>query len=186
MTNYLVREAQTFSSEPIVAVDIGARGGFLTEWQVFKDQVRIYCFGPDEEESRRLAADAPPNVSYIPIAVAGSSGPATLYETKLSYGAGLYRSRMEYFNRFLNRDNNVTVGESRVMAQTLDKVMDEYSIPEVDFIKVDCEGAELDILRGATRAVASALGILSEIRFHEELNGSPPFASLDDFLRSHG
>ena len=66
--------------------------------------------------------------------------------------------------------------------------MRDHDIPPFDFIKLDAEGAELDILKGGAEAVASQrlLGVLSEIRLHAEINGSPPFSSLDAFLRSQG
>ena len=70
----------------------------------------------------------------------------------------------------------------------LDEVLSEFSVPAVDFIKLDVEGAELDILSSGTRCLASPslLGMVSEIRLHPEINGSPPYAELDVFLRRHG
>ncbi len=187
MTAYLVQQIRVFERDPVVIFDVGARDGVNSEWAVFGDQAHVYCFEPDEEECRRLAADAPSHVHYIATALGRSSGAATLFETKLPYSTGLYKTRMEYFGRFLNHDNGITVGERTVVVQSLDEVVSTEGIAHIDFIKLDAEGAELDILEGAkaTLAAGNFLGVLSEIRLHREINGSPPFASLDAFLQDH-
>lgn len=187
MTRHLV-EKQIFSGEPIVILDVGARWGMNAEWAVLGDQMRVYCFEPDEAECARLAAEAASQVTYIPTALGRQTGKATLYESKLAASTSLYKTRMEFFGRLVNRDNGAVVAEHLVAVKSLDDIMAEQGIPYVDFIKVDAEGAELDILQGGEGIVRSAslLGILSEIRLHEEINGSPPFASLDAFVRERG
>jgi FkbM family methyltransferase len=188
MTSYLVRDLRIFRDDPIVILDVGARGGFNTEWSVFADQIQIYGFEPDEEECRRLAEAAPAGVNYIPSALGRSSGMATLYEAKLAASTSLYETRPDYFNRLLNRDNGRIVDKRSVFVRSLDEVLAERGIGSVDFIKLDAEGAELDILEGGAACVGgkTLLGVLAEMRFHEEINGSPPFAELDIFLRKYG
>ena len=188
MTRYLVEERRVFAEDPLVIFDVGARFGPNAEWAVFGDQMRVYCFEPDEEECRRLTAEAPPQVTYIPAALGRKTEQATLYEAKLSSSTSLYKTRMEYFKRFVNRDNGVVVAQRDVSVQSLDDVMAAHGIPSVDFVKLDAEGAELDILKGGERILSTGnpLGILSEIRLHEEINGSPPFASLDAYVREKG
>ena len=188
MTNFLVREVGAFRDDPIVILDIGARGGLNPEWSVFADQAKVYCFEPDEHECKRLADDAPAHVTYIPRALGRTSGRATLYQAKLPASTSLYQTRMDYFGCLLNRDNGETIGRESVEARSLDDVMSEYGIKSANFIQIDAEGAELDILLGARACLAEAtpLGILSEVRFHEEINGSAPFALLDQFVREEG
>ncbi len=82
MTSFLVKETAVFRDDPIVLLDVGARGGVGREWKVFGDQLRAYAFESDEEECRRLAAAAPPNLKYIPRALGWS----------LSHGQEILRS----------------------------------------------------------------------------------------------
>lgn len=188
LTRHLVEELRIFAEDPLVIFDVGARFGSNAEWDVFGDQMRVYCFEPDEEECERLTAQAPPYVTYVPTALGRISGDATLYESKLSSSTSLFKTRMDYFGRFVNRNNGVVVGERTVAVKSLDDTMATYGISHVDFVKLDAEGAELDILKGGEHSLRSdrLLGVLSEIRLHEEINGSPPFASLDAFLRTWG
>ena len=188
MTKHLVGDLRTFEQDPIVIFDVGGRGGINREWAVFGDQLRVYCFEPDAEECSRLAAEAPAQVRYIPQALSDSFGTVALYEARLAASTSLYKTRMDYFGRFLNWENGVTVGERTVVVRPLDEVAREYGVSHIDFIKLDAEGAELDVLKGGIEMLGkgSVLGILSEIRFHREINGSPPFAELDAFLTSRG
>ena len=187
MVAYLVKELRAFEADPVVIFDVGARDGLNSEWEVFGDQIKVYCFEPDEEECKRLTAVAPPQVHYLASAVGRSSGKATLFETKLPYSTGLYKTRMEYFDRFINWDNGITVAERTVEVKSLDEVLAKTGIDHIDFIKLDAEGAELDILEGAEKMLMAGnlVGVLSEIRLHREINGSAPFAELDSFLRHH-
>src|SRR5229473_5969337 len=114
MTSFLVNETGIFRENPVVLLDVGARGGVAREWQVFGDQLRAYCFEPNEEECRRLTATAAPNLKYIPRALGRQNANQILYQTAHADSAGLYRTDMGYLGRFLNRDNGVTVGESAV------------------------------------------------------------------------
>ena len=49
MTRHLV-ERKAFDGDPLVFLDVGAAGGIPAEWQVFGDQMRVYCFEPNEGE----------------------------------------------------------------------------------------------------------------------------------------
>src|SRR5450631_2850264 len=98
MTCHLVEKSGLLRDHPVVVVDVGARWGFNKEWAVFGDCLRVYCFEPDEAECSRLNASAAPNVTYIPHALGARTGPARLYEAKISASSSLYRTNTEFFS----------------------------------------------------------------------------------------
>jgi FkbM family methyltransferase len=155
---------------------------------VFGDCLLVYCFEPDAAECSRLNTSAAPNITYIPHALGAKTGLARLYEAKISASSGLYPSNPEFFSRLLNRDNATIVGEQTIPVTTLDEAMQRYGVASVDFLKLDVEGAELDVLLGGERCLRSPslLGVLSEFRFQEEINGSPVFWQLDRHVRQFG
>lgn len=186
MTKYPLTEylAPQLAAEPFVLVDVGASWGIDKRWLALGDSLRAFCFEADHKECDNQNASAPDGVRYIPEVIAGKNGVATLYQTKLSFSSGLYRVNDKFFKRLLNHDNATVCNTRTVTTKTMDMVREEYGIPEIDFLKLDVEGAELDILRAMD--LSSTYGIYTEFRFHHCINGSPVFAQMDDYLRAHG
>lgn len=56
----------------------------------------------------------------------------------------------------------------------------------VDAIKLDTQGSELDILRGASRALSSCTLIEIEVEFNPIYEGQNLFCDVDRFLRDRG
>ncbi len=57
---------------------------------------------------------------------------------------------------------------------------------EADFLKLDVQGAELDILKGAQKLLDRVVVVNTEVEFVPLYKGQPLFADVDAFLRSRG
>ena len=71
-------------------------------------------------------------------------------------------------------------------ARTLDSVVEERGFPPADLIKIDVQGAELDILRGAARALASARVLIVEMQCVNYNDGAPMVDVTLPFIESLG
>jgi hypothetical protein len=71
---------------------------------------------------------------------------------------------------------------------SLDALMDKMSMDQVDVLKIDTDGNDLDVLRGAERALqAGCLAIEIEVQFHGGVSGtSNTFCNIDTYLRERG
>jgi FkbM family methyltransferase len=100
---------------------------------------QVVAFEPAVESYQHLVEYVPENVRPLNIAVSATTGPLTLRETTLTSALG------ELFT-----DDTLPwgghVGYRDVGAMTLDELAEMYGYP--DFIKVDTEGHEVEVLRG--------------------------------------
>ena len=71
-------------------------------------------------------------------------------------------------------------GSDTVTITTLDSYVREKNLPRVDFIKLDVEGAELDVLRGAATTIARFKPILALSAYHKW----DDFWTLMNFVKS--
>src|SRR6266446_1923973 len=174
-----------FAKDPFVIVDIGARGGVDSHWQGLSPDVRLIGFELDSDECARLNRIAAPGETFLPVAVAEVDGNRRLYINKFADASGLYQPDKEFWSRFEPGAFLETTDERDIPVRSLDSVFAEYALSNPDFIKIDAEGAELDILRGAANLLPLAKGVSVEIRLHRSSN-SPTFFDLHEYLSKAG
>jgi FkbM family methyltransferase len=178
----------TSAEDRYVMVDVGSRDGALDVMRWFKGMGRVIGFDVDADECARLNALHPGGEerSY-PYAIAEKEEKRTFYMTRNPYSSGLHRGNSAWLSRFPWRNLDI-VGEAVVMTTSLDAFADQEGVDHIDFIKIDVEGAELEVLHGASRSLAdrAVLGIKTELWWDSEIKGQPPFAKLDTFIREAG
>jgi len=180
MTQRLVQSG-AFAEDPLVVVDVGARGGVEWFWKVFGDGVRVVAFEPDPEECARLQAAGEKNVTYLPLALAAGRGTRTLHVGQYPATSSFYPNDPAWCGRFDVGDVLRVQSEIELATTSL---RDALAGKRADFLKLDVEGAELDVLRGAD--LQPVLGLVTEVRFTEKMSGCPAFADLDNFCRAAG
>ena len=181
MTAALV-EAGAFKEQPFTVVDVGARGGVASYWSVFGDHLRIIGFDLDPDECARLNA-IDPRTQYLPYALDRQSHRRTVYVANYSASSSFYRTDAAYFDRYTAGQNAVVMSETTLETTTLSAALASIGLCSADFIKVDAEGAELEILQGAQELLPSLQGILSEMRFTKKFCGCPEYWEVEKYLR---
>jgi len=73
-----------------------------------------------------------------------------------------------------------------VDCDTLDQICLEIGLKKVDFIKIDVEGAELEVLKGAERLLAQPGIKLAIASYHRLPNGKPEFQNILNWLKAKG
>lgn len=181
-------------------LDGGARGGPSDpRWRSIGDsRLVIYGFEVEDAECERLNRDSVARGlrhHYYPTALWGSEGSLKIYENKASGGASAYRQNVDLTNRwkfqnatqkFYARDIFYPTGEVTVPATTVDEWSRKNGIAEIDFFKLNVQGAELEILKGSQDMLGRVLGIELEVAFVESYLGRPLFSDIDVFLRGNG
>lgn len=186
-TQHLVA-SRAFAQRPLVTVDVGARGGFEEHWSVYGDQVKLIGFEADVNECDRLNQQSPAlGKRFYPVALHQNTGRRTFYCTAYPGGSGFYQPDMEQVQRFPDKVNLAVVKTLGLDTASFDSFASDNGIDYVDFVKLDTESAELDILKGAIRSLKkSIIGLSIEIWFQPWHIGQPVFCDVDSFLRPLG
>ena len=172
---------------PICIVDVGAMildaespYGALVE----QNRARLVGFEPNQEECDKLNQKFGPPHEFFPYFI-GLGGPATYYETNFTMTGSLFKPNKPVLEKFTYLEELTRlVAEHPVETRRLDDIAER--IGKVDFIKIDVQGGELDVFKGASDALASALIIQTEVEFVEMYENQPMFADVDIYLRSRG
>ncbi len=174
--------------DPFLVVDVRARGGFEGHWQHYGNQVRLIGFEPDDEECEALNSNTASDAEiYYPAALHRRRGTFQMYQTPHAASSGFYKTNMKFWDRFPDKVNLGTISAVDVDAVDFDSFARENDISSIDFLKLDVEGAELDVLHGAENVLRDSVwGLSVEIAFAPVHEDRPVFAEIDIFLRSLG
>lgn len=153
-----------------VVYDIGARHGEWSKTLVkFFPKFTPYLFEANDG-CTPLLDDA--GFPYFISILSNEIRYAKFYNNN-STGNSLYRENTDAFSN---------CSPSYIKTNTLHNLVDSLNIPYPDFIKLDTQGSELDVLSGANDIVSDAKIILMEIPIVEYNSGAPNFSEYINFM----
>lgn len=167
-------------------VDVGCRWGFEERVHSLDIPFNYWGFDPDEEECMRLAASLPANYKFEPICLGSRTGMCKVYSTKEPACSSLYRPNKFYFERYEFMSNTKLIGTSQAKVSRLDKWCKRNSLRHIDYLKLDTQGSEVDILKGCGKLLKTVLALDIEVQFNPMYVGAPPFWQVDKLLRKAG
>lgn len=172
-------------NERIRLIDVGARGGIDSRWEPFYTTIDVVAFEPDPEECASLNSKTYPySVRYLPFALGAIDGQqATLHICKQPGCSSLLQPNSELCKQYPYGPAMEVVREYPVTLNRMDRVCHDF-MPDV--IKVDTQGTELDVLRGAGELLDSALAVELEVEFVPQYIGQSLFPDVDIFMRQQG
>ena len=178
----------THLERPLVVIDVGCREGDAAGWTTFGSNVHVIGFEPDVEECERLqeSYDGPAQRTFVPLALGGRGGEALLHLTRFPQSSSLYEPSPEAIERHPALIAHEEIDRRTVTLTTLDEWIDKAGAPAPDFVKLDIQGAELDVLRSSPRALESVRALEVEVEFQPLYRDQPLFADVDAYLREQG
>jgi FkbM family methyltransferase len=157
-----------FEAHPLRMIDIGARGGLDADLHPAAWAVDAVGFEPEPEAHAALEAGASGpwrSQRHLPVAIAGGTGSRMLYIPPDPASASLLAHDPAFGERFAMPHMFGPLREIPVDTITLDDAARRFAIGPVHHLKLDVEGAELDILQAAPEVLADVVSIKLEASF---------------------
>ena len=165
-------------------LDIGANHGLYSLFAAGRVGTpgRVVAFEPSSRErhilQRNLSLNRLSNVTVLPVALADERAEAHLQIAPVLHGG---HNTLGGFAH----EGVAAVAAELVPVETLDEVADRLELDKVDVIKIDVEGAEVRVLKGAHRLLTTCRPVLLIEANDEALRKQATSTSqLVDLLRS--
>jgi len=172
----------------IVYVMCGAREEGRNRLTAALPHARFIGFEPDEKAYQRLARNPPPGYTYYKAAVGAREEARTLYLTREPACSSLLKPNAAFFGQFSDCAEQIEVVQQQAIETvSLNNFLSQEGISNVDFLELDTQGTELEILQGADHFLASSVvGLKIEVEFSPIYLGQPLFPAVDEYLRGCG
>ena len=166
--------------------DFGQQG-----WNIFAPRLSIYGFDADTEACEEANRDLEKRQiswyeRHFPLALSDRIDKAQLYVTKDPMCSSLYPPNEPYLKRFIYLLE--VAGAEKIIeieTTTLDDFCNSERVEAIDFIQIDVQGAELQVLMGAeTILQKSVLALVCEVNYSHLYIDQPLFSDVDIYLRS--
>lgn len=175
-------------TEAITAFDVGANTG-ETVLRIKQEYPRatVYAFEPEPGCYGALtrAAATLTDVHAVPAAAGPEAGEIDLHVTRNRWCSSVLRPTDQ--GRLYYGDWYEPEATLRVPVVRLDDFAAAHGIQAVHLLKVDVQGFELGVLRGAERLLrAGVVAVNCEAQIAPEYEGASTFSEIDLFLRGCG
>lgn len=142
----------------------------------------VIGFEPDEQAYAALK-NCGEGYSFLPCFI-GDGEPGTVHLNDFPETSSLLPSNQELIERFYGLKPLMRTNEVRIVrTHTLDAALDGR---QVDFLKIDVQGAADKVLLGGAKTLKNCLMAQIEVEFTPLYQGQALFAEIDIIMRDHG
>jgi FkbM family methyltransferase len=162
-----------------VVFDVGANIGVYTVWmsQFINQSGRIHAFEPDAENFQKLEN----HISLNQITDRTTTNRIALAEAAIDL---FFTTMLDGENHISNRQNNNNV---KITAQSLDQYAKISPVDFIKYLKIDVEGFELSVLKGAANLLKNKKILVIQLEINKTLiNSNTTVEELLNYLLQYG
>jgi FkbM family methyltransferase len=176
--------AKLLAGEKLCVVDVGAADGLAKRWRPIAEALRVVAFEADARSG--VGAElSKAEVDVIPRAASIKEGPATLYLTRKPRCSSLLEPNRAVIERYPDPQRYDVLQTPVVECSTIDAELGKLGL-DMDFLKIDTQGTELDVLRGGEHCLSRCLGLEIEVEFQQLYVGASVFRDIDAYVSGFG
>lgn len=166
-----------------VFFDVGANMGFYTIWasRFLSEGGQIHAFEPNDRNFIRLQSNI--NLNNIPAKVISNK-----IALGLQKGSIQFTQNLDGENHLVTDSNGMELNKNVVMVDviSLDQYCEENNIDTIDYLKIDVEGFELTVLKGAIKLLTNGKIKIIQLEINETLkNSGNTSEELVEFLSNY-
>jgi FkbM family methyltransferase len=172
--------------DPRTVIDVGANvGQFAVAASKLFTRTRVYAFEPLPECFERLQRIALrlEEVQVFPWALGDAHGQGELFVNTHSHSSSLLPLGSAHLQAF---PHATVTGKSPIEIRTLDEVVPELDLADPVLLKLDVQGYESKVLRGAESTLRRIDHVVIETSFRPMYDGEWDFVAILDWMRTRG
>lgn len=167
-----------------VVLDVGANeGNFAAAVLGLAPRARIIAAEPNPEPATRLRARLGDRVEVVEKAVGREVGTAVFNITAQDHNSSLREPMTDKMSALLDDPGWEVTQRLEVPVVTLDELAGDEP---VSVLKLDVQGAEMDVLEGGERTLARTDAVLVEVTFFSHYESDATFGALHAELARQG
>lgn len=198
--------ATALKNDDFVLVDVGCGGGIDAAWRVFGDRLKAVGFDPNVDEIERLQKAEPSSKVQFKAAFVGVPVDNPIRKRRGERESG---TRNPWNWLAVGRTVSLTAEQNKALSPAkkvemnfweltnlaepaqvyLPNYLDEVGFEEVDFIKIDIDSDDFDVLQSLEESLVTrqVLGVCAEVNFYgSDDPTSHTFHNTDRFMRKNG
>lgn len=182
-------QKNTLSNQKVqVIFDVGANLGQTTrKYRKMFPKATIYAFEPFLEIFKEYVHSTRGDAKIHPenIALSETNGTAVFFVNNLHYTNSLLQNNEDYTAKI---DVYNPIKTTKVQTEKLDTYCQKNNIERINILKIDVQGGELLVLKGAQEMLSrGAIDLIyTEVEFTPIYKNQPLFDDIENFLRQYG
>ena len=155
----------------------------MPRWKRIEQKLNYHGFEPDERSRKSLQNKSNACLSYtIHDKIVGShTSDSTLHLCSIPTNSSTYMPNKSFYQLFADKERFNIIDSTELSTTTLDLL----DLNEVDFIKLDIQGGELNALKGAKESLEKVIALEVEIEFQPIYKDQPLFDDINSYLQKH-
>ena len=172
------------SNNNLILIDIGASGGVNPKWNKKKKNFLTVLFEPNKNAYEHLLKNKKKNEVIIQKALSEKKQNLNYYICQSHQASSFYKPNLNFLKQFYNYERFNITKEVTIETDTLDNQLFINDVHDLDFIKLDVQGYEFNILKGSNNSLKKTIGIEIECEISEMYINQPLFSDVNNFVQS--